>query len=335
MKILERHRDRRRVLRRVADRCDDDDAEKHLVEAERASGMVDGGDQLFAAHGDCRAGAQQHHQRGGAAPARPARVSGGDDLTAVELPIGAQGEDEVERVDGDQHQRDLLAERLDARRLLAGTGAGAKEEVIRRRHRQTDRGQRQQRRTHPGRGAVELLAAMPDAAEQRPCLAFAAGVPPGGTCGSRPCWKQTGKRLVYTNNAATPDGIRQLRLSAGGRRKAPSRHRQWTRIQSAPADSDRRYRTAQRVTAGRRAAATQRRRRLLGDRLQQPGRLELRPHVHRSDPLNVADCTPFQIGCPVVGQNRSLASSHQRRTTDNPSVKQTQRLTTIARDSLG
>ncbi len=42
-----------------------------------------------------------------------------------------------------------------------------------------------------------------------------ADVPPGGTCGIRPCWKATPTGFSYRNKAATPDGITSLKLKAG------------------------------------------------------------------------------------------------------------------------
>jgi hypothetical protein len=74
----------------------------------------------------------------------------------------------------------------------------------------------------PVSGATGYHLCIYDTPAGLPHLAFSATVPPGGTCGARPCWKQTRKRLAYTNNAATPDGIRHLTLSAGGSRKAAS-----------------------------------------------------------------------------------------------------------------
>jgi hypothetical protein len=41
-------------------------------------------------------------------------------------------------------------------------------------------------------------------------------VPPGGTCGTKPCWKATGtKGFAYKNKLATPDGITAVKLKAG------------------------------------------------------------------------------------------------------------------------
>ena len=74
----------------------------------------------------------------------------------------------------------------------------------------------------PVTGSTGYQLCIYDTADGLPALAFEASVPPLGTCGRRPCWKRIGKRLAYTNNDATPDGIRHLTLSAGGRRKAAS-----------------------------------------------------------------------------------------------------------------
>jgi hypothetical protein len=41
-------------------------------------------------------------------------------------------------------------------------------------------------------------------------------VPPGGTCGTKPCWKATGtKGYAYRNKAALPDGITSVKLKMG------------------------------------------------------------------------------------------------------------------------
>jgi hypothetical protein len=46
-------------------------------------------------------------------------------------------------------------------------------------------------------------------------------VPPGGTCGRRPCWKSTGYGLfVYRNRAGTPDGITGVTLKPGATLRA-------------------------------------------------------------------------------------------------------------------
>ena len=44
---------------------------------------------------------------------------------------------------------------------------------------------------------------------------FLADVLPGGTCGTRPCWKATSTGFVYRNKAGDPDGIVALTLKAG------------------------------------------------------------------------------------------------------------------------
>ena len=46
-------------------------------------------------------------------------------------------------------------------------------------------------------------------------------VPPGGVCGSRPCWKASGSTgFSYKNKAATPNGLTSLKLKAGVSGKA-------------------------------------------------------------------------------------------------------------------
>jgi cysteine-rich repeat protein len=48
-------------------------------------------------------------------------------------------------------------------------------------------------------------------------LVFTAAAPAGGTCGSRPCWRSIpGKGFLYSDRAATPDGLRKIVLRAGG-----------------------------------------------------------------------------------------------------------------------
>jgi hypothetical protein len=43
-----------------------------------------------------------------------------------------------------------------------------------------------------------------------------ADVPPGGTCGSRPCWKAVGTTsFLYKNKAGTPNGLTSLKLRSG------------------------------------------------------------------------------------------------------------------------
>ena len=43
-----------------------------------------------------------------------------------------------------------------------------------------------------------------------------ADLPPGGTCGTKPCWKPSGATgYAYRNKAATPDGLVTVRLKAG------------------------------------------------------------------------------------------------------------------------
>jgi len=43
-----------------------------------------------------------------------------------------------------------------------------------------------------------------------------ADIPPGGTCGLKPCWKPIGLRgFVYKNKQALPDGVMSVKLFAG------------------------------------------------------------------------------------------------------------------------
>jgi hypothetical protein len=48
----------------------------------------------------------------------------------------------------------------------------------------------------------------------------AAAAPPGGMCGSKPCWKVTKSGFAYKNKVATPDGVTALVLKAGATGKA-------------------------------------------------------------------------------------------------------------------
>lgn len=46
-------------------------------------------------------------------------------------------------------------------------------------------------------------------------------VPPGGTCGTKPCWKATGtKGYAYKNKLAMPEGITGMKLKMGVAGKA-------------------------------------------------------------------------------------------------------------------
>jgi len=79
------------------------------------------------------------------------------------------------------------------------------------------------------RGAATAVADFADpvhsSATYRVCLYDGSGraqplleadVPPGGTCGSKPCWKATGTSgFAYRNKAGTPDGVITLSLKAG------------------------------------------------------------------------------------------------------------------------
>ena len=47
-------------------------------------------------------------------------------------------------------------------------------------------------------------------------LVRALSIPAGGTCGTRPCWRQTSTGFRYRNRDLTPDGVSSLRLRAGG-----------------------------------------------------------------------------------------------------------------------
>jgi cysteine-rich repeat protein len=48
-----------------------------------------------------------------------------------------------------------------------------------------------------------------------PSLMSSMHVPAGGTCGTKPCWKETGAGWKYTNKAGTPNGITSIGLKQG------------------------------------------------------------------------------------------------------------------------
>jgi hypothetical protein len=52
-----------------------------------------------------------------------------------------------------------------------------------------------------------------------------ADVQPGGTCGTRPCWKASSTGFSYRNKAGDPDGVVALTLKAGlpGRAKVQAK----------------------------------------------------------------------------------------------------------------
>ena len=53
-------------------------------------------------------------------------------------------------------------------------------------------------------------------ASGRPQPLLEADIPPGGTCGPKPCWKPTALRgFVYKNKPGLPDGVISLKLNAG------------------------------------------------------------------------------------------------------------------------
>jgi hypothetical protein len=46
-------------------------------------------------------------------------------------------------------------------------------------------------------------------------VATQAAVPPGGTCNSKPCWKETKVGWKYGTSTGEPQGVAKLRLKAG------------------------------------------------------------------------------------------------------------------------
>jgi hypothetical protein len=89
-----------------------------------------------------------------------------------------------------------------------------------------------------GKGALTVVGDFADPVNGSPsyriCLYDASANPqplrnatvlPGGTCGTKPCWKIQGgivnpKGYKYRNKAATPDGISDMKLQAGTAGKA-------------------------------------------------------------------------------------------------------------------
>jgi hypothetical protein len=46
-------------------------------------------------------------------------------------------------------------------------------------------------------------------------LVLSAAIPPGGTCGTKPCWREKPKGFDYKNKLATPKGVTQIKLQEG------------------------------------------------------------------------------------------------------------------------
>lgn len=77
---------------------------------------------------------------------------------------------------------------------------------------------------NPVSGSSSYHLCVYDTSAGPPFLVFGATVPAGGTCGTRPCWKQIRNRFSYTNAAATPDGVKRMTLQATAGRTAASIH---------------------------------------------------------------------------------------------------------------
>jgi len=67
---------------------------------------------------------------------------------------------------------------------------------------------------NPVSGATAYHLCVYDTNAGPPRLAFGANVPAGGTCGTRPCWRQIGSHFAYSNTAGTPDGVKRMTLRA-------------------------------------------------------------------------------------------------------------------------
>jgi hypothetical protein len=67
---------------------------------------------------------------------------------------------------------------------------------------------------------TSLTLCVIDAPGGTPTLELSATVPPGGTCGGNPCWRETATALGYADKAALAHGIQKVQLKAGAARKA-------------------------------------------------------------------------------------------------------------------
>lgn len=71
-------------------------------------------------------------------------------------------------------------------------------------------------------GASAMLGDPTATAALALCLYDAAGVqldvfvPPGGTCGARPCWQARASGFAYRNTALSPDGVQKVALAGNG-----------------------------------------------------------------------------------------------------------------------
>jgi cysteine-rich repeat protein len=55
-----------------------------------------------------------------------------------------------------------------------------------------------------------------DMSTPTPALLFRAAMPPGGTCGSSPCWSANGSRgFTFKNRTSAPEGMTNLRVESG------------------------------------------------------------------------------------------------------------------------
>lgn len=70
------------------------------------------------------------------------------------------------------------------------------------------------------RGAGRITACIYDATGGGAHLREVLVIPPGGTCGKKPCWKATKKGFDYTDRAGSADGVSKLTLLSGGAGKS-------------------------------------------------------------------------------------------------------------------
>jgi hypothetical protein len=59
-----------------------------------------------------------------------------------------------------------------------------------------------------------------DLSQATPSLLFRATVPPGGVCGTKPCWVGKGGKFKFTSKTGEPDGVTGLALTPGETGKA-------------------------------------------------------------------------------------------------------------------
>jgi len=64
-------------------------------------------------------------------------------------------------------------------------------------------------------GAGDYALCVYASGESSAALRFAAGAPAGGICGTRPCWRRKGDRIVYRDPTNEPEGVTKLLIDGG------------------------------------------------------------------------------------------------------------------------